>query len=304
MNGPALPSGRQVRLRAGRCAAVVVESGATLRSLTREGRPLLAGFAEDAMASSGRGQVLMPWPNRIEDGRYDFAGTRNQLPLSEPAKHNASHGLVRWQSWRLEQLDESAVAAHLHLLPSPGYPFDLQLRVEYALHDRGLTVTATTTNLGAQEAPYGHGFHPYLCSGAGPVDEWTLQLPARRMCRVDHRGLPGAAEPVDAEHDFTAARRIGSLQLDNPFTDLVRDTDGLARVRVTGPGAAPVTLWLDEHHRWVQVFTGDQLPDRAARQALAVEPMTCPPNAFRSGTDLMRLAPSQVRTARWGITSG
>ena len=83
---------------------MVTESGATLRALEHEDRALVDGFGEDEMPRGGRGQLLMPWPNRIRDGRYPYDGRELQLGLSEPARGNASHGLVRWAAWTLEEL--------------------------------------------------------------------------------------------------------------------------------------------------------------------------------------------------------
>ena len=89
--------------------------------------------------------------------------------------------------------------------------------------------------------------------------------------------------------------------LDHAFTDLERDEDGRARVELRDPDAGDeLTLWVDETHPYVMVFTGDPLPD-VNRRSLAVEPMTCPPNAFRSGEGLIRLEPGQSFTSSWGI---
>ena len=303
MPEPYHPSGRQAELVAGRYAATVTEVGATLRTLTHGGTPLILGFGEDEMASGGRGQVLLPWPNRIEDGRYDFGGATHQLPLSEPARHNASHGLVRWLSWRLRRTGQATVSADVVLHAQPGYPFTLGLVVSYGLGDDGLRVRTRATNLGATPAPYGHGMHPYLVAASGDVDGWQLTLPAGQVCDVDQRGLPGPPRLVEGSaEDFRRPRRIAATRLDHPFTDLRRDDAGRATVVVRGPGPA-VELWMDRSYRWVQVFTADTLAGHR-RAGLAVEPMTCPPNAFRSGTDLIRLEPGSSHEAAWGIRTG
>lgn len=295
-----LPSGRQVVLSCGPYTATVTEVGATLRSLTHRGRPLLLGFDEGEMASGGRGQVLLPWPNRIEDGRYDDAGQTHQLSLSEPARGNASHGLVRWLPWRLRQTDPASVDADVALHPQPGYPYTLAVKVSYELTADGLQVRTRATNRCQTAAPYGHGMHPYLRPGHGPVDEWALTLPADQVCEVDERGLPASPRPVDDPYDFRTPRVIGATRLDNPFTSLQRDGVGRATVVLRDPDGRAVELWMDRSYRWVQVFTADTLA-QAARSALAVEPMTCPPNAFRSGTDVVRLEPGDDHEAAWGI---
>ena len=97
------PSGEQFEIAAGGYRAVVTECGAALRVLEHAGRPLLDGFAEDEMSPGGRGQLLVPWPNRIRDGAYSFDGRDLQLGLTEPARHNAIHGLARWAAWTPEE---------------------------------------------------------------------------------------------------------------------------------------------------------------------------------------------------------
>jgi aldose 1-epimerase len=302
------PSGEQFEIDGHGYRAVVTESGAALRVLEHRGRRLVLGFAEDAMASSGRGQLLAPWPNRIRDGRYTFEGRDLQLPLSEPAHGNASHGLVRWAAWSIEERTDHSVSLVYRTMAQPGYPWTLDLHVLYDLSADGLTVTTTATNLASTPAPYAHGAHPYLTTGTGPVDAWELTLPARTRLLADDQLIPVDEEDVrDTALDFRVARPIGSSTLDTAFTGLGRDAEGRAEVRLrdarSGDGVA---LWMDERHGWVQLFTGDGLPS-LARESLAVEPMTAPPDAFNSGTDLVVLAPAGTpgdeHSGAWGIRS-
>ena len=276
--------------------------GGGLRTYTAGGRDVLDGFGPDEQARSGRGQVLVPWPNRLRDGSYEFDGRRQQLPLAEPEQSNAIHGLVRWAGWRIGEREAGRVVMEHVVHPQPGYPFTLALVVEYALSDAGLSVETTARNLGAGPCPYGCGQHPYLTLGTETVDTIDLQVPARRVLLSDERDLPAGSEPVDGtEFDFRASRTIGSTKLDNAFTDLERGDDGLARVRIRDPESdAAVTLWMDDAYSHVMLFTGDSLPD-VNRRSVAVEPMTCPPNAFRTGDSVIRLEPGQSTTSRWGI---
>jgi aldose 1-epimerase len=299
LNETRLPSGEQIELALGDQRVVVVEVGGGLREYAAGGRAVLDGYAEDELCSSGRGQLLIPWPNRIQDGRYEFDGRVEELPLDEPERGNAIHGLVRWSAWEVEERHrDRVVIAHL-LHPRPGYPFTLALRVEYSLAGDGLTVRTEATNVGAEDCPYGAGAHPYLAVGGGSVDELTLAVPAATVLESDERGLPVAARNVQGtDFDFQAAKRIGRLRLDHCFTDLVRDDDGRVRVRL-GNGTS---LWADRSFDYLMVFTGDGLPD-VDRRSLAVEPMTCPPNAFRSGDALVRLEPGQTHVATWGLSA-
>src|SRR6202023_4320793 len=93
------PTGEQIEIAAGDQRAVVVEVGGRLRSYSAGGRELVDGYGADEMSSSGRGQALIPWPNRLQDGSYEFDGRHHQLPLNEPEHRNAIPGLVRWAAW-------------------------------------------------------------------------------------------------------------------------------------------------------------------------------------------------------------
>jgi aldose 1-epimerase len=276
----------------------VVEVGGGLRTYTAGDRLVVDGYAEDEICSSGRGQVLVPWPNRIEDGSYEFEGVRHQLALDEPERRNAIHGLVRWSPWRIVERDSDRAAFELRLDPRPGYPFQLALRVEYALAGDGLTVQTTATNLGRGSCPYGAGAHPYLAVEADRVDAVGLRVPAQTLLDADERGLPTGARPVvGTEVDFRLTRPVGSVGLDHCFTDLERDPDGRARVSV----GDRTTVWADKSYGYLMVFTGDGLPD-VERRSIAVEPMTCAPNAFRSGAGLVSLGPGETHAGTWGIS--
>jgi aldose 1-epimerase len=263
---------------------------------------VLFGYAVSEMCGSGRGQVLVPWPNRLDGGRYDFDGRSHQLAVDELAHNNAIHGLVRWASWRVREQAPARVVVEHVLHPLPGYPFALALAIEYALSDLGLSVRTTATNVGDDACPYGAGAHPYL-TVADTVDDVLLNFAGtgRTVLRSDERGLPTGTEAVEhTEYDFRKPRQISSITLDHAFTDLARDADGRMRVELQGPGGRGATLWADGHYPYVQIFTGD-LPD-IGRRGLAVEAMTCPANAFRTGEALLRLEPGESVTGAWGIT--
>jgi aldose 1-epimerase len=297
------PSGKQITITAGDQHAVVVEVGGGLRSYSAGGRELVDGYRAGEMSSSGRGQVLIPWPNRLQDGSYEFDGRRHQLPLNEPERRNAIHGLVRWANWTVaEQEPHRAVMKHM-LYPQPGYPFTLGIGVEYTLSESGLRVRTTATNLGPDPCPYGSGAHPYLTLGTESIDDLTLRVPGRSVLRSDERGLPVGSEGVEGtEYDFRRPRRIGSTRLDHAFTDLKRDQDGVARVELRDPDRGmQVSLWVDQSYPYLMIFSGDTIPN-FNRRSLAVEPMTCPPNAFRTGDALVRLKPGSLLTSTWGIT--
>jgi aldose 1-epimerase len=283
----------------------VTEVGATLRSYSVAGQEVLDTFPPDQMPSGGRGQVLLPWPNRIADGRYTFDGETHQLPLSEPALRNAIHGLTRWRNWTLVDQAPERVTLGLLLHPQPGYPFLLALEVAYVLSADGLEVRTTARNVGTRPLPFGAGQHPYFTVGLPRIDDARLHLPARTRLLTGDRSLPrGTASLAGTAFDFTAERAIGPLVLDTCFTDLVPDPDGRVRVRLSHPSGAPaVTVALDAAYQFVQLFSGETLTDPAARRrGLAIEPMTCAPDAFNSGAGLRILAPNETFIARWWLS--
>ncbi len=298
------PSGKQITIAVGDQQAVIVEVGGGLRSYRAGGRELVDGYGADQMSASGRGQVLMPWPNRLQDGTYEFDGRRHQLPLNEPERRNAIHGLVRWATWNAAVQEPHRAVMQYVLHPQPGYPFTLGLSIEYALSAGGLQVRTTATNLGADACPFGAGAHPYLTLGTPVIDHLTLHVPARTVLRADERGLPIGREGVaGTAYDFRQPRRIGSIKLDHAFTDLERDPDGIARVELRDANrGAQVRLWADRSYPYLMLFTGDAIADvDRRRHGLAVEPMSCPPNAFRTGDAVVRLEPGAAFTGTWGI---
>ena len=296
-------SGEQWTIRAGGHEATVVEAGGGLRTYRVDGRDVVAGFEVDEAASSGRGQLLVPWPNRIRDGRYRFEGVEHQLPLSEPARGNASHGLARWIGWRCIERGDSWVLVGCRIHEQPGWPGTLDVTARYELDETsGLTVAIAAINVGATPVPFGCGAHPYVAMGDAPRADVRLQVPASTYVVVDDvRKLPVEVVGVEAsELDFRAERPLGPTQLDTAFGELRRDADGRWRVRV-GSASVRAAVWGDESFPWVQVFTDKAADDAAGRRGIAVEPLTCPPDAFNSGRDLVVLAPGERWRGAWGI---
>lgn len=282
----------------------MVEVGGGVRRWRVGGVDLLDGYAADELCPGGAGQVLAPWPNRLRDGQYSFAGAAHQLPLTEPDRHNALHGLVRWLRWRLVDRSGSSVTCECALPAQPGYPWQLSLRTIWSLTPAGLSATHQVTNLAAAPAPFGLAVHPYLQVPGCPVADLRLRVPGRTRLLTDPRMLPiGAAKIEGTDWDFTAARPIGELVLDTAFGALLPEDDGGgSTVTLTTPDGTGVALWADSGFRWWQVFTGDTLPGDRRRRSVAVEPMTCPPDAFRSGRDVLPLEPGQSWQASWRLS--
>lgn len=296
------PSGVQHEITRGNQRAVVTEVGAALRVYAVGGRDVVTPFAESQVAPAFHGAVLLPWPNRLRDGRYEFEGTTYELPLSEPGRRTALHGLACWQRWALVERNASQVDLRLDLVPIPGYPFPLRSTITYELTDAGLDVTLVTRNLGAVDAPYGAGFHPWLSPGPAALDDCTLSVDAHTWVSTDERLLPTGFEPPPPGLDFRRPRPLGDVMMDDAFVD-AWFTDGRSWIRLTGTDGRTAAVWMDESMTCWQLCTGDGAADPDdSRSGLAAEPMTCVADAFRSGDRLLRLAPGEEHSVRWGLT--
>lgn len=283
----------------------VSEVGATLRSYRVGPWELLDQQAPGETQEGGRGHVLLPWPNRIEDGMYVFEGDTHKLEITDTAHHNAIHGLTRRRPWKVEEKAAHQITLGIELDKAPGYPFRLGLRVTYALESSGLTVTLRAVNQGAEPLPFGGGFHPYFNLGPATIDGVELTLPAKTFLKTNQRLIPiGRSAVVGTALDFREECPIDHTVFNHCFTELRRDAHGIARVGLRSPErGAVVTVWMDAGFEYVQIYSGEQLDPSARRRALAIEPMTCAPNAFRSGDGLKILSPQQRFEGKWGISA-
>lgn len=304
---PALlfPTGRQFVIRSGETQATITEVGATLRSFSVGRQEFLDGFAEDEHSTDARGQVLIPFPNRIDHGQYRFQGRLYQLPLDEPSRFNALHGLTRWVNWQVIRQEEHRLVMALVLYEQEGYPFVLSLQITYSVGENRLEIQTTACNSGSTPLPYGTGYHPYLTVGTQTINKSLLRLPARSYFPTNERFIPQGrlVSVTGTSYDFQQSREIGATVMDTCFGDLIFDEDGFARVELVAPNGLPkVIMYLDTTHQYLQVCTGDAIAEaEQRRRALVIEPQTCAPNAFNNGYGLRVLQPGQSLTTTWGI---
>jgi aldose 1-epimerase len=305
VNDPVPATGRQFEIGSGSARAVVTEVGAALRGFEVDGVPHSETYDVDEPPPGAAGAVLVPWPNRVADGRWHWEGAQQQLALTEPDRDNAIHGLLRFTPWTVVEHAESTVVLHAMVPVQPGWPVPLLTSIGYAVDAGGLTVTHTVENLGAQVVPFGVGVHPYPRAGHAETDDCTLRLSADEVLPVDAERLLPSASPralEGQEREFGSGRPLRGVQLDTAFggaRPAPDDPQQLVRHSVTDPSGRGVQLWADPVFRWVQVYTADEFPGRG--RAVAVEPMTCPPDALNSGTDLIALQPGETWIAQWGL---
>lgn len=308
-------SGEQYVLEHGPFRAVVTQVGASLRSFTADGRDLVVPWSADELRPVFRGATLAPWPNRVTDGRYRLDGVGSasgrelQLALTEPDRGHALHGLLAWAPFErtggASTAEGSTLQLQARVWPQQGYPFAVDVRVDVRLDDAGLTTSVTGTGLGEDPAPWGCATHPYLTPGTGRVDDWTVTLPAARYLVVEgDRLLPAGVEDVEGtDYDLREGRALAGVEIDHALTGLTpAPDDGLVHAVLRGSDGHGVEMvWDAGVYPWVQVHTADRPEPELDRAGLAVEPMTCPPDAFTTGEGVIRLARGEQATASWTL---
>jgi len=302
-HAPVDPTGEQILLRRegarGEVTARITQVGASLRGLTVAGTDLVATFPDGTPAPSASGVVLVPWPNRVRDGRWRHEGRDLQLAITEPKFGNAIHGLLRFAPYAVTS-DGSSATLTAVVYPQTGYPFTLETAVSYALTDDGVHVRHVVRNAGAETAPVAIGAHPFFTVGDADPAGIVLTGSGATWLETDERMLPVADHPVSGDVDLRPGRRLDAGLMDRCYTDLARDADGRARTTLTAPDGRRTTLWQGEGMDFTHVFITDTYPGRPL--AVAIEPMTAPADAFNSGRGLRTLAPGEEWSVEWGVT--
>ncbi|MEV4952558.1 aldose 1-epimerase family protein [Paenarthrobacter nitroguajacolicus] len=307
--GNAAPTGRQFRISAESgvddrvVSAVITELGGTIRSLTVDGEPLIEEFPEFGLPKHCEGEILIPWPNRVRDGRWSHDGEDLQLAISEPERGNAIHGLVKYRLHKVVCRSATDLTLQVRIYPSEGYPFPLDVETTYSVSPQGLKVTHALTNKSARPAPAAIGAHPYIRVGATPMQDVSLTINAASYVVVDERLNPVGTSPVSGTPmDLSAGPKVGWLHLDTAFLDLTPAPDGMYRHLLEAPNGDAVEVWGDANYQYAQVYTTTRYPAGGHRTAVAVEPMTALPNAFNSGAGLRWLEPGEEWISTWGIS--
>ncbi|WP_084079531.1 hypothetical protein [Demequina sp. NBRC 110057] len=294
--------------------AVVSSLGAMLAAASFLGDPLITA-AEPGAAAPGdyRGAMLAPWPGRLADGGFTWRGRRYDVGIDEPERRTALHGRVADRRWRWRLASPVAVTLGTVLGADAGYPWRVDLAVTVAVTERGVVHTVTATNLDDEAAPLGWGVHPYLVAGAGTgtmpgpgaADGWALAVPAATVAAATpERLLPGGIGHVGPGLDLRGGRPLAGLALNHTYGDLERDASGNARVALDGPAGTAVEMEIDAGYRWLQVYTADEAAGADRRASVAVEPMTCPPDALNSGIGLIVLEPGATASAAFTLRAG
>ena len=286
--------GTLIELRSGSLRAQVATVGAALASLTLDGHDLILPYPAKGVPTGYRGKTLIPWPNRVIASRYQVEDSTYHLDCNEPETGCALHGLMAWVDWQVIRAEGNSVTLGAFVAPRYSYPWALDSQVTFALQEEtGLSVKIASTNLSDTPAPYGCAQHPYLTWDQHPTDSYELTAPGAQVVTVNEHLEPTGLVPVaNADLDYRLPRLIGAHTIDHAFTAM--PTPWALTLHHPQSGA---TVTLTSDAAWYQIYTADQI----GRTGLAVEPMSCAPDAFNSGLGLIRLQPGETHTLTYSI---
>ena len=289
----------------GLIAAEISRVGAALRYLAIDEVELVEPGKFDSLSPFCEGVIMSPWPNRIDGGKWQYQGRTLELPINLHEQQNANHGLLMDHQYELVAQSDSSVTLGALIHARVGYPFEVYTTVTYALVETGVKITHTAENRSAADAPYALGGHPYFKIAGVETEDLYLRSAAETVLVVDDRQIPIGTMPTEqSRFDLRSGVRVGDNFLDHDFTDLPRDSDGLAHTYLTAPDGRGFDIWQDEEFKHVVIFTPDFYLDELGsekRYACAIEPQTSGPNSFNSGEDLNWLKQGQKFVATWGI---
>lgn len=307
-----------LELCAGQYRAQISLFGGGLWSLTFAGKPLVVtppvphqGLSRVSPVPFAAGCLLAPWPNRVDGGNFTFQGETYQLEINEPARHNAIHGFVRERPWALDPEtsdNPAAVCLTLEMAPQPGWPWRLKYVMNWSVDaTQGLGGELRVSNLSATPCPFGFGWHPYLGAGGASLDECILSISVGNNLVLDPvRNLPTGLEQ-SADDVLGQARPVAlhGLWLDHAFR-AQPEPDGRVRAALCRSDGSGTELSAGPWCRWLQIYSADPahqeaFPGVRDGRALAVEPMTCPPNALNRNQDLLVLASGESRAFAFGL---
>lgn len=297
------PSGRQIEITFEDQVAVITEVGATLRSYDHGGVAVVDGFHADEIPDGCRNQVCYPWVNRVGSGEWNYSGRRAKAGADNVVTATLNHGLARWRPFTLDTVGPHHCTVSLVLHPLPDYPFLTKFTVTYELGESGLSVTSRVENLDDVDVPFSLGYHPYFAVTTLSIDGAWLTIPAQSYLVIDSRMLPtGEVLKVEgSEMDFREPRLVDGVVLDVTYGELLRDESGVFTATLRDAKGHEVQVSQDEAYPYFQAFSADTLAPERRRTSLALEPMTAPADALRSGNGLISLAPGATWSGVWRV---
>lgn len=275
--------------------AVISRRAAALRMLRVDDIDLVEPTTRTTDPPGMAGAILAPWPNRVEDASWWLNGHEHRLTVTEPELGHANHGLLTSTDYSVHEQNQDTVTLDATIAQPAGYPFDLHLAVSYRLCEDGIATSITVRNLGDEPAPVALGAHPYLRIGDVPTAQLRLSLDADHVWPLDERHVP-IDRQAQTMTDVLVSQspRHATYERSAPGRELSHT--------LTAPDGSRLTLTADAAHRFTQLWIADQLDsDDGSREAIAIEPMTAPPNALRTGVGLRWVRPDEAWTTGWSL---
>jgi aldose 1-epimerase len=258
--------------------------------------------AEKTLFSSFKGSNLFPFPNRIDGGKYNHLDKSYELPITFPNENNAIHGLVLDQKFEIISKEDGDVTCSLVILYSPknlpeGYPFNYTLEVEYRWVKYALfECISKVTNHSQVKIPIGIGWHPYFKAEVPSVDNLWVQFPSEKLLEVNDRQIPTGKSKDYA--NFNQLTQLSDTKFDSCFT-LKQDHAPAEIIIYNKSENFGYKIWQEtgiNKYNFLQVYTP---PDR---KTIAIEPMTCAPDAFNNKQGLITLEPGKSVSVKWGVS--
>jgi aldose 1-epimerase len=253
-------------------------------------------FEQLQQNEKSRGIFLIPFPNRIKDGKYSFDGTAYQLSINKPKEQNAIHGFIWNRKFELTEtvLNEHDATTKFHNQYSgdyTGYPFPFDTELNFRLTENELKISVAIVNTGNKNMPFGMGWHPYFTFQKN-VNNLYLQIPYSEILEADERMIPTGKRKRC--NQFNELKKIDDTLFDTCF-QFSENNKTYETKLVNSENETSVILWQDTKFQYVQIYIPPE------RNSIALEPMTCPANAFNSKENLLVLKPNEKFEGSFGV---
>ncbi|WP_295895225.1 aldose 1-epimerase [uncultured Vibrio sp.] len=240
-----------------------------------------------------RSAKLFPFPNRLANGEYQFDGQHYQLPPNFPWSEHAVHGLLYNQPFELidSRADSEQASITVRYKTTelhPQFPHAFSLDITYQINRQGqLSCSTSIENNGTHSFPFGDAWHPYFSLNQ-PLERCLLTMPA--CLEVEHiDDLPSGHK--HAFDRFSQPTSLANVTLNHCFE--FQQQAPITLSLSLDDNSASLQYQQDASYPFIQLYT----PDSEA--SIAIEPMTCPANAFNNYIGLLTLEPNQRREFQW-----
>lgn len=286
--------------KSGDSFSVLPSSGAVISNLTLSNETVIKFPVRGDDPQKGYPSALLfPFPNRVKDGKYTFAGTEYQLERNESGRGHALHGLVNNVPFDvISQRRNGVTLGYKYEGENNGYPFPFVLEVSYSLvRKQEFRLSYLITNTGNTPMPCGFGWHPYFILQGSKVSEMTISLPSYLTFEVDDSVIPFLSnESAEPEISEATTFSLKNAILDNVYKIAER------------ANTSSITLSNDKLNLIISQQTGNELLNffvlytPPARHSIAIEPQTCNVNAFNNEDGLIVLQPGKSMKGQIDVT--